>query len=99
MEPDVQSKSLSMQKLPSIVSLEEKHEFARNFEKNITTEFLKNRVPELQKEIDKRKAEMEIEKAKYEKIKKKKEEEFQEVEKEAKEKQIKEIARLRRIQE
>ena len=39
MEPDAMNKSLSMQKLPSIVSLEEKHEFARNFEKNITKEF------------------------------------------------------------
>jgi hypothetical protein len=38
---------LSMVKLPSIHSLEDKHEFVKNFEKTILNEFYKNRVPDL----------------------------------------------------
>lgn len=48
MEQD-EVKAIPMSKLPSIHSLEEKHEFVKNFEKTILNNFYKNRVPDLEK--------------------------------------------------
>lgn len=51
MQEDVgleENEAPSLQKLPSIATLEEKHIYTKNFEKDIIEEFYKNRVPELE---------------------------------------------------